>query len=159
MSLENREQILLRMFHIFDGMRTDVLLSPNQLATVVRNRGVLDQDARPAGAMLDGDEARLSEIVRGRRSMSPGVFEMTPQFFIVLKTRKPKDGDDQGSLLNLYRAHLINRLAADATLTALLGSNGTIQYDGMVTDMKSGASMEGQAQFNFTVKCVVNPYT
>lgn len=144
---------------MFETLSTDPLLSDEQkLQTVARNRGVLDQDMRPAGVMLDGDERIISSYEnRGRRAMSPAVFEMTPQFFIALKTKTPQN-EGQGTLLNFYRAELITRLRGDAGLLTLLGSNGGIAYNGMTTDFKTGMAMEGVAQFDFAVRCTVNPY-
>jgi hypothetical protein len=156
--MDKREEILQRMYNLFTTLSTDPLIPlENRLETVVRNRGVLDQDKRPAGIMLDGDERTLTGKPRGRLEIGVSIVEMSPQFFIVLKSSPPKN-EGKGTQLNYYRDFLIRKFAHDQELLNLVGANGGITYAGMSTDMKTGMTLEGQAQLDFKVKCVVNPY-
>jgi hypothetical protein len=109
------------------------------ITTVVRNRGLLDQEQRPAAVLMDGDEtARLTGDKRGRIRMSPELITMKPQLFIVLKSQKPNN-EYVGEDINNYRAELIvgGQQSTQTSLT-LVGSNGNIAYTGCVTDLKSG---------------------
>lgn len=163
MSTDTRELILLRMFAVMDTLRTDNLLPTDErLVTLARNRGKLDNDKLPAGFLLDGDEdTTLAGTGRGRVRMQPVLVTMRPQVFVVLKIEaKPEKTKAEliGPLLNKYRGNLIHRLATDTQLLALLGPEGDFGYTGMITDLRTGMPMDGQAQFNFTLRHLVNPY-
>jgi hypothetical protein len=162
MSLDTRELILARMFDILDGMRTDILLPTDErFVTVARNRGKLDNDKLPAGYLLDGDEdTTMAGTGRGRVRMQPVFVTMRPQVFVVLKVTgaENKKAELIGPLLNKYRGNIMHRFATDTGLLALLGAEGDFGYVGMTTDLKTGMPMDGQAQLNFTVRHLVNPY-
>lgn len=127
------------------------------ITTVVRNRGLMEQDQRPAAILMDGDEtARLTGDKRGRVRMSPELVTMKPQLFVVLKSEKPTN-PLVGQKLNEYRAQLIVAINADASLLLLVGSNGNIAYTGCVTDLKSGSLAEGQMRLDFDITYVLDP--
>jgi hypothetical protein len=127
------------------------------ITTVVRNRGLLDQEQRPAAVLMDGDEtARLTGDKRGRIRMSPELITMKPQLFIILKSHKPTN-EYVGEDLNQYRADLITAVDLDATLRTLVGSNGNIAYTGCTTDLKSGQQAEGQMRLDFDITYVLDP--
>lgn len=162
MSIDTRESILLRMFAIMDSMRTDLLLPEDErFVTVDRNRGKRDNEKLPAGFLLDGDETTtMAGTGRGRVRMQPVFVTMYPQVFVVLKTNGPEKDKNAliGPLLNKYRGNLLHRFAIDEPLLALLGAEGDIGYTGMITDLKTQMPMDGQAQLNFTIRHLVNPY-
>ena len=154
MSLAKREQILTRLEAINAEIVAD---ATNDLETSFRNRGLLDNDKRPALALMDGDEENaLSPVQTGRVRMAPSIMRMTPQIFIILKNKKPTN-TDVGTRLNQLRGVVIRKLATDADLLALIGANGTIQYLGCETDLKSGELAEGQMRLDLELRYAFNP--
>lgn len=153
MAIDRREAILVRI--------EAVLETVDGLETVARNRGLLDNDDRPAAVLLDGDEQernpRVGRNVTGRQAMTPVMMTMRPQVFVVLKNKKPAN-DGQGTLLNTVRTAIIQAIANDATLQTLVGSNGDMVYNGCETDMKSGAGLDGQARMDFSLTYPFDPY-
>lgn len=152
---DKREQIIIRLLEL---MAEEYI----QAATVVRNRGLLKQDDRPAIAILDGDErARLTgdgqgRGNRGRVGMGPQLMTMTPQIFVVPKSAKPQNVGI-GTLVNEYRDLIVRVVAQDPVLLAILGSNGSVAYMGMETDLKSGANLDGQCRLDFAFTYVLDP--
>jgi hypothetical protein len=159
MSVNKRELILDRMFEILESFKGPPTLLNDRLVTTARNRGKLANDELPAGFLLDGDESTtLAGDRRGRVKMSPVMVTMRPQVFVVLKLQSPKN-ETVGPLLNKYRGMFIHGFATDTALLSLIGDNGDISFDGMITDMKTGMPMEGEAQLNFAIRCFLNPYS
>lgn len=150
---DKRELILLRLLEL---MGSDYLF-PEEFETVVRNRGLLQQDARPASAILDGDEsARLTGDRRGTPNMRPQLMLMKPQIYILPKTDKPAN-TAIGSTVNKFRFAIVQAIARDPILLDLVGANGNISYLGMETDLKSGALLDGQARLDFSFVYVLDP--
>ena len=149
MSINRREEVLSRLLAILEGL--------DGFETVVRNRGLLDNDKFPGIVLLDGDETstKLADG-RGRQRMSPVITAMHPQVFILLKTAQPTN-ENVGQNLNTRRGTIIGAISADAQLLALIGPNGDITYDGCETDLKSGGAMVGEMRLDLTIKCVMNP--
>lgn len=151
--LDKREDILSRLFAILNAI-TD----PETPNTVARNRGLLDNDARPALVLLDGDErVSLPGNNRGRQRMSPCLVTMMPQIFIITKLKKPQN-EGIGELLNSFRVSIVKAIADDTELIALLGSNGDLSYDGCLTDLKTGSSVQGEMQLDFSLTTLLDPY-
>lgn len=157
MSVDKREEILVRLLAILETLKTD-----NTVETVVRNRGLLKNDERPALALLDGSESStLLGGGRGRVKMSVARVTMRPQIFGLLKAQQPqgKTGTDNiGTQLNVMRGKLIKAIATDAELLALIGPNGDLNYDGMETDLSTERLMDGEFMLNLSISCVMNPY-
>jgi hypothetical protein len=155
---DNRERILDRLFTVLSGIT--LLNTPTPaFETFARNRGLLDQEHRPAVVLLDGDETGLvlSNVPRGRPGMKSAMFiTMRPQIFILLKSKGPQN-EGVGPLLNQYRTAVLKAIATDATLITLIGANGDIQYDGAETDLKSGSNMSGEMQINLSIRTSLNP--
>ena len=148
---DNREEILARMFTI--------LATVTGMTSTFRNRGLIDNDQRPALVLLDGDDStKTTGSGRGRGRMSPVIISMSPQVFVVLKLAKPQN-EHVGTDLNAVRSEIIAKFASDDELLALIGTSGDISYDGCETDLKSGSPMEGQMRLDFTITTVMNPYT
>ena len=148
--LARREQILSRIEALLDAVEG--------VETVARNRGLLDNDARPALVLMDGDEAlKVSGGGRGRGKMSASILTMRPQVFVVLKLRKPQNAL-VGQDLNAFRTDVVRALADDATLVTLVGTSGDIVYEGCETDLKSGMQVEGQMRLDFAITTVMDPY-
>lgn len=153
--VNTRENILVRLVE---------LMSEQYIAarTVVRNRGLLKNDDRPAVAILDGDEnVRLSgdgqgRGNRGRQSMGPQLMTMTPEIYIIPETAKPAN-PDIGTEVNDFRETIVRVIAQDQVLLDLIGSNGSVSYIRMVTDLKSGMALDGQCRLDFSFTYVLDP--
>lgn len=145
---DRREQILVRLVE---------LMAENyvQAATVVRNRGLLAADVRPAVAIMDGDEIsrvtgdQLGRGIGGRPGIVPHIVTMSPEIFVVPKPVKPSN-EGVGTLVNDFRMAIGNAIANDPVLISIVGPNGSIAYLGMVTDLKSGSACDGQSKLNFS---------
>ncbi len=145
--MDRRELILARLFEI---LKTIV-----GLKTICRNRGLLPEELRPAITLLDGHEDMTSTQVndgRGGRGLSaqPGKITMRPEIFVVLDTRLPKN-EGIGADLNAWRIQILKAVSADTQINALLTTNGSLLYEGCLTDLATGQSMEGQLQMRFAL--------
>lgn len=154
-NVDRREQILVRLTEI---MAESYIAA----STIVRNRALLQQDDRPAIAILDGDErARLTgdglgRGTGGRVGMGVQLMTMTPQVFFVPKSRRPMNAGI-GTEVNAYRDIIVRVVAQDPQLLSILGSNGSVAYMGMETDLKSGSTLDGQARLDFVFTYLLDP--
>lgn len=145
--MDRRELILARLFvtlQTIDGLKT-----------VCRNRGLLPEEMRPAITLLDGSEEVTSTQVvdgRGGRGLSaqPAKVTMRPEIFVVLDQRLPKN-EGIGEDLNAWRIAILKAISADSQINTLLTNNGSLLYEGCLTDMATGRSMEGQLQMQFAL--------
>jgi len=144
---DTRELILARISAITVAEATGA-----GITSCVRNRGLRSNEQRPACVLLDGDEtAKLVHDSRrkGRATMlTPQVMIMRPELYILLKEDRPSN-DDIGPELNAKRLLIVKAIAEDVPLVTLLGSNGSIVYNGCVTDLKSGSPLTGQMRLDF----------
>lgn len=149
MSVDRRELV-------FDRLQT-LIIDTREFKSVVRNRGLLQNEALPAIIILDGDEAIKNQTLgKGRPRLATSITILRPEIFILAKDKRP--GNAQiGTTLNYYRAIIIRAIAADTELLDLLGPNGELTYDGCETDLKSGMTMEGEMKLAFSLACPMNP--
>lgn len=144
---DRREEILVRL----EELMAEEYISAR---TVARNRALLKQDVRPAIAILDGDEvARLTgdgfgRGQHGRVGMTAQLMTMTPQIFYILDSRKPLN-EGVGPDVNAFRITIATTIARDPQLRAILGSNGSVAYMRMTSDLKSGSRLDGEVQLDF----------
>lgn len=162
MPVSKRETILERLKEV---MREEYI----QAETVVRNRGLLEEDQRPAVAIMDGDErARLTGDGQGRGNggrvgMSFQLMTMTPSVFFIPKELLPKNETraaqpvNIGTIVNEYADLIVRVVARDPVLRQLVGSNGSIAYIAMETDLKSGAALQGQCRLDFAFTYMLDP--
>lgn len=119
---------------------------------IVHNRDELPEELVPGIILLDADEVRdlrfPNNSGRGERP-GPGMMKMTPEVYVVLDVRKPKN-INVGEDLNLARAAIIDLIYHDSQLQAFTGSSGGITYDGCVTDLARNRTMKGQMGLSFT---------
>lgn len=151
----SREQILARILQI----ASDVKTADTTIKSAFRNRGPRSTDVRPAVGLLDGDETNNlppRAPGRGGQRLPPAIMTMTPELYILLEETRPKQ-EEIGPRINAYRDALIEAMAGDTALLALLGANGRIQYRGCVTDLKSGSALNGEMRLDFAFTYVVNP--
>lgn len=152
-----REAILLRL--------AAIVLTPGLgFASAVRNRGLRSNEQRPAVIVLDGDESPIlthggrQNRAQGGRALplTPSIMQMKPELYILLQEARPKNLE-VGEELNAKRIALIAAIAEDTALAALLGSNGTMLYNGCVTDLKSGSALTGQMRLDFAFNYTFHP--
>ncbi len=78
---------------------------------------------------------------------------MTPEIYVIVGAAE----GGVGAGLNALRAKVIAAISADTTLAGLVGSNGSIRYDGCATDLGRGRSMQGEMGLGFTFRYVLSP--
>lgn len=141
--VDRRKQILSRLFVVL-GTAIDTF-------TWYRNRGDLDADKRPGGIMLDADETVVTSMTERKPSTAavPTLISMSPEVYVILADTKPTN-TNIGDVLNDYRTTLVKAVLLDETLRDLVGTNGTVRYDGIVTDLAKGRDMAGELGIGFT---------
>jgi hypothetical protein len=143
-----RQLILARLYVVLSGI-------PG-IAEAVHNRAV-NSDKRPAILLLDADEvADRAYQGRGRPANSPNLVVMSPEIYVILKNVKPVN-ETVGADLNAFCAAIIKAVITDAEINVLVGSNGEIRYDGLVTDLGEDRSIEGKARVGMSFVYVIRP--
>lgn len=150
---DRRALILAQAFDLLKGLTVTLNSGTIPAGNIVHNRNELPAEMVPGLIFLDADETRdprVADLSLGRNlPPGPSLMRMTPEIYIVLDVRKPQNtkvGDD----LNLARAAILNILLHDPVLQALTGANGSICYDGCVTDLARNRKMEGQMGLSIT---------
>lgn len=153
MSNDTREDLIARLVVIMGTV-------PG-ITSSVRNRNLRSNEQRPAMVLLDGDETpRVS--LRGQRGraamMAPQIMELRPEVYILLQEGRPNN-ETVGQQLDAFRIVFLKKVWEDTILSTLLGSNGSIVYNGCQTDLKSGSSMSGEMRLDFVMNYVLKPTT
>lgn len=153
MSADTREDMLAQLLVIMQTV--------TGIETAVRNRALMSTEKRPAMVLLDGDEQpRLSvdtRRIKGRAMlMAPQIVTLRPEAYILLKEGRP-NSETVGQDLNAIRIDFLKKMWFDATLAGLLGSNGSIVYNGCETDLKSGSALSGQMRLDFVLNYLLKP--
>jgi hypothetical protein len=154
MATDNRERILLQLQAIFGA------ITGLSAAQVFRDRGEFDEEKAvlPIMVLLDGTERKISEARNGRGAQFlPAIMELVPEIYLITKPKVLNKASEYGPEISGWRMKVLKAIVLDAGLLAILGANGSIDYRGMDTDMQAGRSMEGQLQFNFAFRYVLNP--
>lgn len=161
MTLDKRELILLRILAILGGIDG---LTP---ARIFRNRGEFDEKKvqLPIMILLDGTERKMLDANTARRdgarggvpAVVPMLMELTPQVYLIMAPKDLDKAGEYGPEMSDWRMKVLAAIMKDGALLALLGANGSIDYRGMETDMQTGRTMEGQLQFNFAFRYILNP--
>lgn len=159
--MDKREAILNRVLAILLDAKTGA-----GIKTAVRNRGLLNNEKRPAAVLLDADELPTIILPQSRTdsryTVRGQIVQMKPEMYILLDEKRPTganaDGSDPiGPELNAMRIAISNAICNDADLATLLGANGGIAYNGCVTDLKSGSSLTGQMRIDFGYRYFFDP--
>jgi hypothetical protein len=126
---------------------------------VFRNRAEIPTEKLPALVLLDGSETlKNPQAVHTRGGARvAGIFELTPQVFIVLKPRDTIDNPGVGEELSGLRMQVLKAFTKDDELWALLGANGELIHSGHITDLQTGSTVVGQMQLNFRLSYVLDP--
>jgi hypothetical protein len=150
MSLTKRESIITAILALLETYKTN---NPDAVKTVVRNRAPHETEKRPCLVLLDGDERSRTTFdrksSRGGARMAPQIMQMQPQIVIILEDLKAND-DTKGTRLNTLRGDLISLVAESAELRTMVGSNGSIIFNGSTTDLKTGGAIQGQMLLDFS---------
>lgn len=154
-----REDILARLLAIGAGV--------SGIEQVARNRGLLTNEKRPAIVVLDGDETPRVSIDTSRIKgnfmlMAPQIVQLRPEIYILPKEKRPVNVDPAsskniGTEANELRIAYLTALWEDETLAMLLGSNGSIVYNGCETDLKSGSAMSGEIRLDLLINYLLMP--
>jgi len=144
--MDRRKLILSRLFVVLQGSITSLAA-----ASWHRNRGDLDLDQRPGGILLDADETAVISMSERKPSAmaSPNLVSMSPEVYYVPSDKKPKN-TDIGDLVNDTRTSIVKAVLIDEELRELVSTNGTVRYDGLVSDLAKGRDMAGELGIGFT---------
>jgi hypothetical protein len=113
---DKREQILSRLHEI---LLTLVGSGLGHVVTVVRNRGELSSEERPAIELWDADEEFDSDFLvkgRGRPAYGPSIMLARPKIYILLSTL---DYTTIASQLHAIRANILREVMTDTELKSL----------------------------------------
>jgi hypothetical protein len=77
------------------------------------------------------------------------MMKMTPEIYVVLDVRKPQN-KNVGEDLSVARSAILKAILGDKTLSTITGSNGSINYDGCITDLARNRQLQGQMGVSFT---------
>lgn len=156
MAIDKSELLLARLFAVLSGI---TFASPNT-ATYYRNRGELPKEKRrPAIVLLDGSEdANNIPIPTGRQLNGPVplIVTLLPQVFVLPEPPRDVKNDGIAEDMRIMRGKVIKAVMTDAELRNLCGSNGRVEYRGLITDMQTGSTLKGEMQFNFALTYVLN---
>jgi hypothetical protein len=144
---DRREQILVRLLGLAQAL-------PGIVAAF-RNKDEISDRQRPCIVILDADEAADDADPSGisRRPNAPRRVIMTPEIYLMLGA-KP---EDVGTVINGFRAVFIKAVLMDSELATIVGSNGDIRYEGCVTGLARGRTMEAEMGLSFTFSYVLRP--
>jgi len=150
---DRREEILARLYVVAQ--------EAEGVKSWVWNRGELPNDKRPGIIVFDGDElAKEGDIGRGRPSNAPNMVTATPEVYFILDDKKPANLT-VGTELNTFRRKFIHSVLYDAALQGIVGTSGSMRYDGLVTDLARGRQMVGELgmSFSFTYPLIPSELT
>jgi hypothetical protein len=149
---DRRQAIQNELVNVLTGLVSTIQLTggetPASLAGFVHNRNELPKEMVPGIILLDGDERMDQRIVPptpGRLQVKlPTQFMiLTPEIYVVLDVRKPANLN-VGADLNICRLAILGAIWDDATLQTIVGSNGKITVDAVVSDLARNRVMQGQ---------------
>lgn len=149
---DRRQLICARLFELLEGLSVTISTGPIPPGHIVHNRNELPQEKVPGIILLDADEVRdqrFPETPGRQTAPGPGIMKMTPEIYIVLDVRKPQNkmvGED----LNEVRGEVLRLVLHDPVLQSITGTNGSIVYDGCVTDLARNRVMQGQMGVSIT---------
>jgi hypothetical protein len=157
---DRRQEILTRLDTLLSGLTITLSTGAIPAGSFVHNRNELPKDLVPGIILLDADEVQDPRGIRlpdGRQlPMGIQLMKMTPEIYVVLDVRKPKN-IDVGEDLNTARAAILAAIFIDAELRAICGSNGGITYDGCVTDLARNRTMQGQLGLSISFTYMLSP--
>lgn len=153
-TVDRRELVISRLSAILEGLTITLSNGVIPAGHFVHNRNELPASLVPGIILLDADEVhnpRALPLAPGRElnRMQVQVMQTTPEIYIVLDVRKPAN-TNVGEDLNKARLAILAAIIQDSELQQILGANGSMTYDGCVTDLARNRKMEGQMGLSFT---------
>lgn len=143
---DKRESILVRLLEISKGI--------DGIQAAYRNKDEIGEKLRPAIVILDADEASNDgDNNRGRPFASLRRVTMTPEIYIILGGKPETVGTD----INALRSKLIKAILTDTTLAGIVGTSGGMSYEGCITSLARGRTMEGECSILFSFTYILNP--
>jgi len=142
---DRREQICARLVEIARGL----------VDRVGRNAPNITGRSEPAIVIWDGDEQ--ADPSDGRRPANvPIMVEMTPELRVLLGGMS----EDVGTLLNGWRIEVIKAVIDDAVsggLRTIIGSNGSVRYEGLSTGLAAGEQTQAWHGIRFAIRYPLIP--
>src|ERR1019366_605596 len=157
---DRRQEVSSRLLELLNGLTISFAGGPNGSVqilpgNVVHNRNQLQADKVPGLILLDADEVHDPRMMppppgggQQRRGRPQGL-KMTPEVYVVLDVRGVTN-ENVGQDLNTARLSILNAIMTDSQLWNIVGTNGNITFDGMVTDLARNRTMKGQSGLSFT---------
>jgi hypothetical protein len=128
---DRRESILARL--------VEIAATVPGVVTAVRNQDEVSEGKRPAVIILDADEQVADPPGRSNHAGNAGTLvTMTPEIYLMLGASP----DDVGSSINEFRAAFLGVVLGDTGLAGIVGSNGSVAYQGCGTGFGRGRNME-----------------
>ena len=130
-----------------------------------RNTDTVPEKRRPAILMVDADEEldpRFANPPGNRPPNAAQIMALKPQTFLYLDGKpdfvdgQSTDENGVGKKLNAFRIKVLRKVLNDQTLIDLCVPGG-IKYDGFMTGLASGRSLEGEAQLHLTFAYALFP--
>lgn len=152
-AVDRRVLILQELESLLGGLTINLTTGVIPAGNFVRNRNELPKELVPGVILLDGDEVsdpRFRQAAQGRQAgIPPQIMRMTPEIYVVLDVRKPHN-KNVGEDLSIARVAIMKAILGDKTLSTIVGANGSIYYDGCITDLARNRTMQGQMGLSFT---------
>lgn len=152
-AVDRRVLILQQLEELLGGLDIELTTGRIPAGNFVRNRNELPAEKVPGIILLDGDEVGdpgTARVPSGRSTpLTSRLMKMQPEIYVVLNVRKPQN-KNVGEDLSIARAVILKAVIQDQTLRAIVGDNGRIDYDGVVTDLSRNRTMEGQMGIAFS---------
>ena len=79
--------------------------------------------------------------------------EMTPEVHILLGGQPA----DVGTAVNAVRAAVIKAILTDGQWATILGTNGRVAYDGLVSEFAEGRTLQARMRLGFTFLYFLRP--
>jgi len=147
MAIDKRELILARLFAVYQGI-------PG-IETVVRNKGNLPEDKRPAISLFDADEEPDERAwnIPGRVAAAPNLVNLRPETYVTLNAGE----ENMGTVINGWRMKILKAVLLDDDLKTLVGENGAMRYEGCFTDLARERKLEGEIGLRLNFIYVLRP--
>lgn len=147
--VDKREQILSRIHELLDSLQEDGVVN-----TVVRNRGELTAEDRPAIELWDADEEFDPDYTnkgRHRPAFAPTYMLMTPKIYLFESTL---DYTVVGPKLNALRAQVLKAILTD---TDLKQQCEDIFLARSFPDLDRGLTQKGEMLVSIVFQYVLRP--
>lgn len=139
-----REPIIARLLTILDTV----------VGAALRNQSVTSETRRPIALLFDSDEQTDDgDPVRNRPSHAPRRVEMTPEIFVLLGAKTATIG----TVMNATLDAVVKAVLTDAELISILGTSGSMSYDGMLSSLAQGRVRDANLSIGFTFRYMLVP--